>query len=68
LLADEPTGNLDSRTSDEIVRLLQDIHAQGKTVMMITHDFSLAELLATRIITLKDGSIFSDDRRPRQPA
>jgi putative ABC transport system ATP-binding protein len=68
LLADEPTGNLDSRTSDEIVRLLQNIHTQGKTVMMITHDFSLAELLATRIITLKDGNIFSDDSRSRQPA
>ncbi len=63
LLADEPTGNLDSRTSDEIVRLLQDIHKQGKTVLMITHDLSLAELLATRIITLKDGDIISDDTR-----
>ncbi len=63
LLADEPTGNLDSRTSDEIVRLLQDIHKQGKTVLMITHDLSLAELLATRIITLKDGDIVSDDVR-----
>jgi len=68
LLADEPTGNLDSRTSDEIVKLLQDIHRQGKTVMMITHDFSLAELLATRIITLKDGDIVSDEIRAESVA
>lgn len=61
LLADEPTGNLDSRTSEDIIRLLQDIHAQGKTVLMITHDLALAERLSTRIITLKDGEVISDD-------
>lgn len=61
LLADEPTGNLDSRTSEEIISLLQDIHAQGKTVLMITHDLWLAERLSTRIIALKDGEIVRDD-------
>lgn len=61
LLADEPTGNLDSRTSEEIISLLQDIHAQGKTVLMITHDLTLAERLSTRIITLRDGSIIRDE-------
>lgn len=61
LLADEPTGNLDSRTSEEIISLLQDIHAQGKTVLMITHDLTLAERLSTRIIALKDGEIVRDD-------
>jgi cell division ATP-binding protein FtsE len=61
LLADEPTGNLDSRTSDEIVHLLHHIHKQGKTVLMITHDQMLAEQLSTRIITLKDGEIVSDE-------
>jgi putative ABC transport system ATP-binding protein len=45
LLADEPTGNLDSRTSEEIVHLLHHIHKQGKTVLMITHDLMLAEQL-----------------------
>jgi putative ABC transport system ATP-binding protein len=61
LLADEPTGNLDSRTSDEIVHLLHHIHQQGKTVLMITHDHILAEQLSTRIITLKDGEIICDE-------
>ncbi len=61
ILADEPTGNLDSRTTEEIVALLQQLHQQGKTIVMITHDLSLAEQLSTRIITLKDGSIISDE-------
>ncbi|MDW8464975.1 MAG: ABC transporter ATP-binding protein [Chloroherpetonaceae bacterium] len=61
LLADEPTGNLDSRTSEEIIALLQDIHARGKTVLMITHDLSLAEQLSTRIITLRDGEVICDE-------
>lgn len=61
LLADEPTGNLDSFTSEEIVHLLHHIHKQGKTVLMITHDLMLAEQLSTFIITLKDGEIISDE-------
>ncbi len=61
ILADEPTGNLDSRTTEEIVALLQRLHQQGKTIIMITHDLALAEQLSTRIITLKDGTIISDE-------
>lgn len=60
LLADEPTGNLDSSTSSEIVDLLKNIHNEGRTIFMITHDLQLSEQLSTRIITLKDGQIESD--------
>lgn len=67
ILADEPTGNLDTRTTEEIVALLQRLHQQGKTIVMITHDLSLAERLSTRIITLKDGVVVSDETREPQP-
>lgn len=66
ILADEPTGNLDSRTTEEIVALFQHLHQQGKTIVMITHDFALAKLLSTRIITLKDGNIVSDEQHEPQ--
>jgi putative ABC transport system ATP-binding protein len=59
LLADEPTGNLDSRTSAEIFRLLKDLHTEGQTIVMVTHD-SKAAAYGTRIITLRDGSISED--------
>jgi putative ABC transport system ATP-binding protein len=59
LLADEPTGNLDSRTSAEILRLLKDLHTEGQTIVMVTHD-SKAAAYGTRIITLRDGSISED--------
>ena len=59
LLADEPTGNLDSRTSEEIFRLLTGLHAEGQTIVMVTHD-PRAAAHGTRTITLKDGSIAED--------
>jgi putative ABC transport system ATP-binding protein len=59
LLADEPTGNLDSHTSEEIFRLLAALHAEGQTIVMVTHDLK-ATAYGTRIITLKDGSILED--------
>jgi putative ABC transport system ATP-binding protein len=59
LLADEPTGNLDSRTSAEILRLLKDLNAEAQTIVMVTHD-SKAAAHGTRIITLRDGSISED--------
>ena len=59
LLADEPTGNLDSRTSLDILNLLKGLHADGQTIVMVTHDHKAASY-GTRVITLKDGSIAED--------
>jgi len=61
ILADEPTGNLDSKTSIEIMGLIGDIHAQGNTVILVTHEEEIANL-AHRIIRLRDGMIESDTR------
>ena len=59
LLADEPTGNLDSRTSEEIFRLLTGLHDEGQTIVMVTHD-PRAAAHGTRTITLRDGGIAED--------
>jgi putative ABC transport system ATP-binding protein len=59
ILADEPTGNLDSKTSVEIMEILNKIHAQGNTVILVTHEEDIAEF-ANRVIRLKDGIIASD--------
>lgn len=59
ILADEPTGNLDSSTSDEIMEILNGIHAQGNTVILVTHEEDIAQN-AKRIIRLRDGLIDSD--------
>src|SRR5574341_44680 len=59
LLADEPTGNLDSHTSEEIFLLLKSLNEQGQTIVMVTHD-SKAAAYGTRIITLKDGALSED--------
>ena len=60
ILADEPTGNLDSRTSEEIMGLFQDIHKKGNTIIIVTHEENIARY-AKRIIRLKDGEIESDE-------
>mgnify|MGYP003393439185 CR=1 FL=1 len=59
ILADEPTGNLDSKTGEEIMALIQQLHDQGNTVIMVTHEPYIAEH-AARIIHLRDGRIESD--------
>ncbi len=56
LLADEPTGNLDSKTGHEILNLFQKIHSQGNTLIVVTHDIDVAQL-AQRIVNIKDGKI-----------
>jgi len=62
ILADEPTGNLDSRTADEIVRLFQQLHVErGLTILLITHNSEIGRR-AQRIIGLRDGAIVSDER------
>ena len=59
ILADEPTGNLDSKTSDEIMRIFNDIHQEGNTVILVTHEEEVAQN-AHRIVRLKDGVVDSD--------
>ncbi|MDD2565751.1 MAG: ABC transporter ATP-binding protein [Candidatus Gracilibacteria bacterium] len=60
LLADEPTGNLDSATTNEIMKIITDFKNEGKTIIMVTHAVDVAEY-ADRIIYLKDGQVLSED-------
>ena len=60
IMADEPTGALDSKTGKEVLALLQELHKTGRTIVLITHDLSIAEK-AERRIQIKDGHIISDD-------
>ena len=62
ILADEPTGNLDSKTSEEIMKLFGDIHKAGNTVILVTHEEEIAEH-ADRIIRLRDGIVESDTKK-----
>jgi len=62
LLADEPTGNLDSKTGQEILHLFKKIHEQGNTIIIVTHDRDIAQY-AQRIIYLRDGKIEKEDRK-----
>ncbi len=61
LLADEPTGNLDSQTGNEIMALFEELYATGQTIVLVTHEHDIAEH-ARRIVTLRDGVIHSDVR------
>ncbi len=62
LLADEPTGNLDSTTSEEIMRVFEELASQGQTVIMVTHEPDIAAH-ARRVVVLKDGIVSSDERQ-----
>jgi len=66
MLADEPTGALDTRTGEEIMAIFQALHQQGKTVVLVTHEFDIA-MHCHRIIRFKDGRVISDEpvREPR---
>jgi len=61
LFADEPTGNLDSKTGDDVMNLFTNLHKQGQTIIVITHEIEVANQ-AERIISIKDGKIFEDQR------
>ncbi|MEO3871811.1 ABC transporter ATP-binding protein [Nonomuraea sp. B12E4] len=65
LLADEPTGNLDSRNTRDVLRLLGEVHKEGQTIVMVTHDARVASL-ADRLVSLFDGEIVDDGRISRR--
>ena len=67
ILADEPTGNLDTRTSEEILEIFAGLHRAGSTIVLVTHEPDVGQH-AERIITCRDGAIVSDERVPRAAA
>ncbi len=62
VLADEPTGNLDSKTSEEIMSVFDELHSEGQTIIMVTHEHDIVGH-AERVVTLRDGLIESHDAR-----
>jgi putative ABC transport system ATP-binding protein len=66
ILADEPTGNLDLNAGREVMRLLEDLHGEGRTILLVTHDDAIAAY-AAREILLRDGAIASDRSGPGKP-
>jgi len=67
LLADEPTGNLDSRTGEEVLALFAELHAEGQTIVVVTHEPDVAAHAQRRIV-LRDGAVESDNAARRAPA
>jgi putative ABC transport system ATP-binding protein len=67
MLADEPTGNLDTKTGEEILKVIDELHAEGKTIVMVTHDDAIAQR-AQRVIRVSDGVIISNELKQESPA
>jgi putative ABC transport system ATP-binding protein len=67
ILADEPTGNLDSRTSVEVMALFQELGRSGITVVLVTHEADISQY-ASRVIIMRDGRILSDERQTPRTA
>ncbi len=65
VMADEPTGNLDSKSGEEVIGILQDLNKEGNTIVMVTHEKEVAEC-AKRILILKDGQLVSDQKNEHQ--
>ena len=63
LLADEPTGNLDPKNSWEIMRLLEEINRRGTTVVVVTHNHEVVDMMQKRVITLRNGRVISDEQK-----
>jgi putative ABC transport system ATP-binding protein len=64
ILADEPTGNLDTKTGNEIMTLFDHLHARGNTIVLVTHEPDIAQF-AHRVVHIRDGQIFSDEPSAR---
>src|SRR5437763_14832420 len=64
ILADEPTGNLDSQTGNEIMALLDELHQKGNTIVLVTHEHDIAEY-AHRVVNIKDGVVSGDERKKK---
>ena len=62
ILADEPTGNLDPKTSEEIMKLLEQINDRGTTVLVVTHNKEIVNAMKKRVVTMHEGSIISDEK------
>ena len=62
LLADEPTGNLDPKTSEEIMKLLEEINERGTTVLVVTHNREIVNAMKKRVITMNKGVIVNDEK------
>jgi len=65
IFADEPTGNLDSKSGKEIRQMLVDLHAEGSTIVMVTHDPEMAKI-GSRVITIQDGQVEKDEQNKRR--
>ncbi|PSH05410.1 MAG: macrolide ABC transporter ATP-binding protein [Acidobacteria bacterium] len=64
ILADEPTGNLDTKTGNEIMALFDELHARGNTIVLVTHEHGISQL-AHRVIHIRDGKVAYDEKTPR---